>query len=289
MNVVESLHKAYSLVHKYPSSDAQIQSECNTGYMVEKVEIPENDAILMHYSGMEYPERGNVPANDVFHANIVKKLIIDSLRILPLLTPSIVIFIFLPFKYKLYFLNKIVHWFNEIAWRAMSASIYKYEHLNPTSKFLYDFIIIFTKELGIKEYQKLTELFVNTINSDTAYWRRLQDILNETDKNKMKEPRKEIPRLLKILRERENVLGDCVPNKFKLAINVILLSLLHPKVKRAYNIALEQVDIEKVKPDQLDTFWMCVRGGYNFFGLSSEERRKAINHLKVAKPTKIVV
>jgi hypothetical protein len=171
----------------------------------------------------------------------------------------------------------------------MSASIYKYEHLNPTSKFLYDFIIIFTKELGIKEYQKLTELFVNTINSDTAYWRRLQDILNETDKNKMKDPRKEIPRLLKILRERENVLGDCVPNKFKLAINVILLSLLHPKVKRAYNIALEQVDIEKVKPDQLDTFWMCVRGGYNFFGLSSEERRKAINHLKVAKPTKIVV
>lgn len=275
-------------VYKYSSGHDQIKSEANYGYVCESIEI--NNGLYLHVRDMEYPEKGFASTTDLFSINAVKKLIIESLRLFPFIFPLILV----P--------NRTLKAFNTIAFKIMSPCILQHQHLTPMAQELHKFLLIFLKEVGIKEDTSIqtTEIIVNIIHFDNAYRYRLQDIFNETTKEKLQNPRKEFRRLMGIVSERE--IFDYVINgkvieskhikvimKFKLFYWAISLVLWLPKAKKAYKKALKEINLERLQPDEADRFWMCVRDGYHYFGKTDKERKMMINHLRYVIPTKLVV
>lgn len=273
-------------VYKYKSGDDQIKAEASYGYICESIEI--NNGLIMHVQGMQYPEKGLAPTKDIFAINQVKRLIIESLRYLKYITPSLIVFALIPYKYKISFLNKAIHSFNLVTFKMVSPSILQFQHLTPMAKELYFFLDRFLHKVGIKHAirEQFIEIFINIINFDNAYRYRLQDIFLETTIEKLQNPRKELTRLFGILAERDPNIA--VTSKFKMFLQVFSIILLHPRIKRAYLFALEDLDITKVQPDKADWFWMCVRGGsYNYLGKTDKERLMLINDLRYVIPTKI--
>lgn len=274
-------------VYKYKKGFEQIKDEAEVGYMVESIEI--NKGLYTHVMGMEYPEKGLAPAQDVFNANIVKKLIIEPARLLKYFAPSILVFLVLPYKFKIKVINKILTSFNIIAYRAFSPSILQDQHLTPMAQELKQWMLRFFKELDIDQdvSRDTTELLINVLNFDNAYRYRIQDLFNETTVERIKNPRKEFKRLMLINREREAQHQVMVSNKFKLFGTLLSLIFLHPKIKKAYIKSIDGLNLIKLQPDKADWFWMCVRTGYNYFGRTDKERTMDINHLKYVIPSKI--
>lgn len=308
------------LVYKYKTANSQIKAEATVGYFVENIEI--NNGVFTHIVGMEYPEKGVVSTTDLFATNAVKKLIIETVKILKYLIPSLLVFIVLPFKFKVKILEKILLWFNTIAFRIISPSILQDQHLTPMAQELSRFSNNFLENIGINKEirEQTTEILINVINYDNAYRYRFQDLFNETTKGKLMNPRKELKRLLKINKSREvheydlndpnvklpsekemkrrgikvedNIVYSPligVSKKFKMFHLVLSSILLHPKIKKAFLYALYKTDITRLQPDKADRFWMCVRTGYQYFGMTHKQRLMEINTLKYCKPSKIEV
>lgn len=305
------------LTYKYQSGENQIKSEAQYGYLVEKIEI--NNGIFSHVQGMQYPEKGVVTAKDIFATNMIKKVAIESLRLSKYLIPSLFVFVFVPFKFKIKIIERVMFSFNEIGFKIMSPSILQFQHLTPMAQELALFMERFLGFLGISNDigKQFTEIIINIINFDNAYRYRIQDLFNETTKEKLSNPKKEIKRLVQINYEREvmeypanedhlNKTEDYkkkhwvkvedgiiysrhkkVSDKFKLFANLLSLLFLHPKIKKAYLKALIALDIAKVKPDTSDWFWMCIREGYQYFGKTKKQRTADINHLRHCIPTKL--
>lgn len=114
---------------------------------------------------------------------------------------------------------------------------------------------------------------------DNAYRNKLQDLAGVVDMDILKKyPRKEIKRVLDIYLDR-NIWykGDMnfgARARITRVIDLLLLLLLIPKVKRAFIKALETIDIEKIKFNDNDRFHVSYWIGYNFEGKEFEERFK---------------
>jgi hypothetical protein len=275
-------------VYAKQNAHTQIAGESDNIYWVEAIHF--DNGVYMYVSGMEYPEKGLMPAEDIWHYNIAKKIIIEPLRLYKYLIPSFLIFVLLPYKRKLTVMNKLVASLNILLYRAISASLLKDEYLTPMAQELKSILITILVDMGIKEAEMTATLLANIINADNAYRYRLQDLLNETGKGRLLDnPRKEIKRLMLVNRKREVQHKVSVSNKFKLFASLISFALLHPRIKRAFRKGIQQSEYKKLLPDEGDWFWMCLRPGYDYFGLNSEERKMKINHLKYCKPSKKVV
>jgi hypothetical protein len=92
-------------------------------------------------------------------------------------------------------------------------------------------------------------------------------------------------RLIKLNTERDD---KPVSKKFRLVMIPVTILLVIPPIRRAFRSAVIFADWNNLIPDEIDRFWMCYRIDYKFFGKSNEERRQMINHLRVAKPVKVV-
>jgi hypothetical protein len=115
----------------------------------------------------------------------------------------------------------------------------------------------------------------NLIDLDNAYRLRFEDTMSETSKEKLQNPRKEIKRLLGIMKDREirpGVKGRAIHYKFKVFAYLLSLMMLIPKVKRAFLSALSIIDLEKMKLDDTDQFWCSMRCDYKWMGLTDSER-----------------
>lgn len=271
-------------VYMYSSGEKEIQSEAQYGYTCEAITV--DHGIYLHIQGMEYPEKGIAPARDIFAVNIVKKMIMLPLRLLPYLVPSVVLFAVIPFSYKLKILNKVIREFVEVSIRPMKQSLLQHQHLTPMAQELHKFTVSFMKHVGLSEHIQFVNIIINIINFDNAYRYRIQDIANETTKEMLASPVKEFRRLLSLNAERETSY-PAVAKKFKSVGFILSFLLLHPKIRRAYLKALNDIDLSKIQPDEADKFWMCVRTNYNYFGKTDKERLMMINHLKYVIPRKI--
>jgi hypothetical protein len=288
MSSVVSIQDIFKDTYKYQSADIQIKNESTMGYTVNEIKL-EDDGIYLCFDGMEYPERGVVSTVDMWHCNIAKRLMVESFRLTPRFWATWVMFIFYPWKYKIKFLNALLHSYNDVAFKAMSASIVKDEILTPMAKEMRKAIITFgnTLRLDENEVKQFAEILTNLINYDNAYRYRIQDLCNEVDVIALGiRPKTEIDRLLLINGMRDS---DSVSKKFRMFGNIFITLLFIPKIQRAFSEVVKTIDISKMRPDKYDHFWMCMRGGYKFFGKTDAERRALINNLKVAKPTKIKV
>ena len=307
----------YKKIYKYNSALDSIKAEADEGYMMTELEI--NDGVYAHFQGMEYPERGLVKMEDIWATNIVKRLVVHTIKLLPLLAPTVIVFVFLPYFLKRKILNRVLKAFNDVAMKVMRPSLLQFRHMTPMAQELQRGLQAGLIDLGIEENtsNEFAEIFSNIINFDNAYRYRIQDLANETTMFKLfSKPQRELWRLRKLHEPREridyklenvpdmkdtrlgyqtyiqsgdkySVINSPIIRKVRYFYGVAHIMLLHPRIKRAYRNALLVVDWSRILPDDMDRFWMCLRGGYNYFGKTKHERYMMINHLKVCKPIKL--
>lgn len=134
-----------------------------------------------------------------------------------------------------------------------------------------------TNYIGKREkYIALTcvhELFCDLIEGDNAYRLKLQDVFKEYNRdNAESNIKKEILRLLDILiaRERQNLMVD----KWKFIKKVVAVILLIPSIKKFIKFYFLSLEKNNLIPDDDDWYCSLRRSGYDFGGLSVEERIK---------------
>ncbi len=232
-------------------------------YLIERYEV--NKGIFQHIQGHPYPQKGIPPQADaIFAANQVKRLIINTLRVLGwrviLLKPKTAI------KY-----------FNDVAWKIMSPYMLKYDYMTNTAQGVYDFTSILTDKLidSKGKADQLGKILAMIIELDSAYRFRLIDIASETTTYELhRKPIREIRRLIKINRERDY---ESQHSKAKTLGNLLLLALMVPKFRKAWRATLKEMDWDKICYDASDRHWACYKNDYLYFGLTFDERQKLLH------------
>jgi len=108
------------------------------------------------------------------------------------------------------------------------------------------------------------------IQSDFAYYWRIQDFLSNFQKTK--NIRKEMNRLFNLAIERENQIKE----KIIILKRFIMLILLFPPFRKMVEIYFNKLDMNRIKPDEEDLYWAGRRQGYNFGGISYKDRLEEI-------------
>ena len=158
--------------------------------------------------------------------------------------------------------------------RAVESAI-RYESLYETSS------LINAEELDYKGEREIwgliayiSELFYFVIEFDNAYRFRFQDIVAELNKeNMIHNPIKEIKRLFDILIEREN--SQELKTKWKLAKYLTVTLIRFNTTARKFVQRLSStLDINKIKMDEHDRYFMFNRNSYNHEGKTLTQRMK---------------
>lgn len=253
---------------KYPSGVQQINNESSEKYELLEMGTDMNgESLLVKLKDGMFPLKNIVFAEQLYGANMVKSIVIQSLNIFskPL------------FILGLLFINKqyLLDQFNRLSHKICKDKILKYKHWSKFGKALYGVIIEFLIEMGFTEdsSDKFAEMFVFIMDSDNAYRLRAEDILTETSKRQLIEnPRKEIIRLAKIFKERDSNVG--VIKKFVDLIRILSVFLLIPKYKKAFKKSIEHSNFIDLQLDEGDSYWSVMRTDYNFMGMTFDERQK---------------
>jgi hypothetical protein len=111
---------------------------------------------------------------------------------------------------------------------------------------------------------------------DNAYRYRVQDFLIELNiENLIKNPIREIRRVLDIMIEREN--HEHLKNKWRrLKLFLTVFLILKPQVKKKIVEILSQINKTEIQFEDDDWYCICMRDDYNFGGMTTEQ----IKHLK---------
>jgi hypothetical protein len=242
-------------VEEQIASEAKISNNELLGWKINQIRWGKN-GIETIIEGADFPARGFAPPEAVFANNIVKRMIIAGFPVVN------------PLRYM-----KIISSFGDIGWKIMSPYILKTEYLTPFSKEIYKMAKVFLGEIGSKWVDKSAKLIAHLFEYDNAYRMRMEDLFSETTPDLLvKNPRKEIVRLLELNRVREVQHKASVTNKFKLLANALGMVLLVPKINKAFKKAIMVVDYKNLCIDNTELYWMCHRTDYNFCGKTYEER-----------------
>jgi hypothetical protein len=253
---------------KYPSGVQQINNESSEKYELLEIGTDmKGESLLMKIKDGMFPLKNMVFAETLFGANMVKALVILSLNIFskPLFTLGLL------FINKQYLLDQ----FNRISYRICRDKILKYKHWSKFGKAFYSVINEFLVEIGFTEESsdQFAEMFIFIIDSDNAYRLRIEDIFSCSTKEQfIKNPRKEIKRLLKIFSQRDN--NSAAIKKFTNLVSIILYLLYIPKYKRAFIKAVQNSNFTDLQLDEGDSYWSCMRLDYNFMGMTFDERQE---------------
>lgn len=229
-----------------------------------------NQGIYVPVKDAMFPLKCYAEANAVFATNQVKSILIDTVKLISkwYLIPFVAL---LPKQ-------QILDSFNRIAIKSMSPYILVDNCLTDFSRTLKVFLIQFMEGMGFtpESSDTFAVIISNMMDYDNAYRLRFEDIFSETSKEKLQNPRKEIKRLLTIMKSREirpGSKGRAIHYKFKVFVSLLSLMLLIPKVKRAFLSAINIIDLEKLKLDDIDSYWVCMRNDYLWMGMTDTERK----------------
>jgi hypothetical protein len=215
-----------------------------------------------------YPEKGFPTPEALWACNLAKRFLIRQVKFLFEIKFSL---LFLPNK-----LKKIDDWlygYNKLAKMILAPYYLKDIRYSAFCRELRTLIGEFLKGIGFLENtaESFARTFSTLIEYDTAYRYRIEDILSETTYDKLKiTPRSEIKRLLGVFAQREN--KPHLVQKFKWIGLGLSFALLIPKIKRAFNKALDQIDFTKLQLDEADRYHVLRLDGYEFMGRTIEDR-----------------
>jgi len=255
------------------ATDQTIAAQKNITYITERIEATPN-GIMKYNKGMLFPEKGWPTPEAMWNCNIVKRKLMGTLYILTEKHGifSIIGFLITPWPWKKKWLNNFLHWFNwECEW-ILRTIYYKEEIYSPCPKELKKALYLFLYNLGLDpvKAKMFAKIFSTLIETDNAYRYRIEDIFSETTKEALlKNPRKEINRLLNIYLSREK---GGIEFKFKLIANIVSSALLLPKIRTAFKKTTQEIDITALSLDEADRYHVLIRDGYDFLGQSFEQR-----------------
>lgn len=229
-----------------------------------------NNGLFIPIRGAMFPLKCYAEAGAVFATNQVKAILIETVKLIGK-------WYMLPF---LVFLNKqaVLDAFNRIAMKSLSPYLLVDNCLTDFSKTLKVFLIEFMEGIGFTSdsSQTFAVLMANLMDYDNAYRLRFEDTFSETSKELLQNPRKEFSRLLGVMKAREvrpGSKGKAIHFKFKVFVFLLRFIMLNPKIKKAFIKAINLVDIEKLKLDEIDTYWVCMRNDYLWLGMTDTQRK----------------
>lgn len=250
-------------------------------HIFERAEYPETGGIYVYLRGLKYPTKG-FPTPEACQANnIAKRMFMGQIRML--VKNKIFLFSMLFKRNRLRWLKEI----NDIC-RVATAQYYLHDiRYNRACRQIRKFLETFLLELGVGKILAIqaSRNFVTMLEYDNAYLLRVQDLADETTKEKLRDnPIGELKRLLEILGKRD----PRVKMKEHFSSLLWLFSLIFkiPKVKRAYYKSLDVIDFTEVQPDDGDRYLMLRWAQYDFGGRSYEDRMNEFLRIHEGKPPK---
>lgn len=263
-----------SKIFKYQQSiqaPARSVVQSQAMFILERVDY--ENGIFAYFKGCPFPQKGFPFPEALYAVNAIKRITIEGIKsigkydILPIIG-----FIFTPKKYKIKSIEKKIGAYTNGAGKFLDPYYLKPEYYSTFCKEMRKFIITLLTVYGIDRQitTDFSDVFTTLVDYDNAYRLRAEDIFSETTKESLKNPRKEIKRLLDIMSEREPI--SSVTDKYKSLWNIMKWLLYIPSFKKAYRKAWGEMKIENLQLDEADRHHVLLWSDYNFLGKSIEER-----------------
>ncbi len=245
----------------------------------EKTEYPKEGGIYVYYKGMPYPKKGFPYPDAVWANDIMKRITVTFIKSITkdLMIPLIG-FAILPWKKKIRIIDNLILNYNRISkWLVQGTFLTDERYSNP-ARSIRKIVQSFLLNLGITRLyaEEFSRAVGNMIEYDDAYRFRIQDIMTEAVPYELaNNPKQELLRLLDIFQERETahqVIDSIAIFKF-----ISKIIFFHPKIKKAWKEAIEELTEDEFKWLQLDNadrYHVLLRGDYKFLGRTFEERKE---------------
>lgn len=268
-----------------PTAREKVMSETSQGCKAERVSF--DKGIEMWIEGASFAHKGFPTPEALQGINLVKRITVEGLKmlLLPVFWPVAALFLVLP---KRRVLGPILKAYNRIGWTAIENHIIKSDYRMDVTKEVKSMIWVFLYKLGVDPVvADTTSLIVShLIEYDAAYRYRFEDLMRETNKERLvRNPGREIKRLLKLNQERE--ISSWPADRVRWVGKAITMLLWSPVMHRAFKEVMQVVNFEKLKGDQADWYWMCIRKDYYYGGMSHEKREKWITDHGFTSPTTV--
>ncbi len=258
----------------------------------ERISV-DDDGIHVHFKGLAYPRHG-FPFHEALDAlYLVKKY---TMNIVATLGQKELKWAFLGFaltswKNKIKVITIALEKYNAFGDRALNHVLFsdrltgtiilKRKYCMKFSRETIDFVSRFLDNLGINAENQVASIrddFAEIIGMifeyDDSYRYMARDIMSETSRHDLYiAPRREIKRLARIFMKRAKY-GEAFNQKVTSFINITTMALLHPRIKKAFQEAVLDSDFYSFQYDKADEHHVLQRNGYDFHGMSDEERNQ---------------
>ena len=251
----------------------------------------ENSQIVEDRVDLLYPEKGYPDPLAVSLNNKVKRYLKEEIMFFSYKWTAIAfsVFLFLPFKIKIKVVEK---WLD--GWSGFGDFVTLPRRLEPRyytefSRETLNFIYRFLKYLGVSDIiaYKTAWISAEMIERDNAYRWRAEDLATEVIlENLIKNPQREIERIMGVLKQREKKSQKVVKTAEKFA-KLVKITLYHPKIKKAFIQTLKEINFKNFQFDEIDRHQVMKYKGYEFFGIPHEAREQAWNNLYNGNPPKM--
>lgn len=260
-------------VYLFPRRVDTINSKKDSYHVTTKVDFTE-DGIYQYLEGAEYPQRGFPDSDAITACNIVKRLLITTLKNPPILIPTT------------RNLEKFLNNFNNIS--LLILNDYILLHQTPLADEFRILINNFLTNIGIKpKTAHETSLVISALfEYDNAYRFRLQDLFTSTTKEYLaNNPYFGISDLIQISKERHG--NNSVHKKFALIKPLAYIVGIIPKYRKAYINAINTTNFERLQLTPIDEYWVAQRVDYKFYGETQAQLKKRLKGKKL--PSKLTI
>jgi hypothetical protein len=243
------------------------------------------------FSGFPYPRKGAVYAEAILSNNEVKRKTMTTFAPFAckeMLLPGIG-FALTPFKWKIRFLEKFldnyVREVDIVYFKCTRVPYLKKEYYCNLSKALWDLVSVFMQTLGFsfELSEKMGKIFATQFEYDDAYKIRVEDPFSEFIKEEvLADPVKFVKKFMRLAKERDvkteletmqtSPIESITHKKFEDVGKLLQYALYHPKIKKAFKRAMEQVNFPWLQLDELEIFWNLNRLDYNMQGRTLRDR-----------------
>lgn len=262
------------------SSNFQENDQGAYHFILEKVVAPAQGGILRYYKDCKYPVK-NFPFFEAMYAmDVVKKYtmtFINTFAMKEMILPMLG-YVILPNKYKLRIITTALESYQKIADYSMKGIYLKKRYYDTCSLAIWEFAKMFITSFGIKEElaNGIGKILATLIYYDDAYRYRFEDAMTDFNQDEwVKNPRKALLKFAKIFEQRDKQVGF----KFLSIVKICRFIFIVPSIKKAFIQAMVLTKFSDFQLDEGDTYHCYLRTGYDFFGLTDEERISLWHHI----------
>lgn len=261
------------------TKDRLTAQESRQVFYLNYFRFPATGGIYTHYIGKKYPAQGWVTLEAVTRLNTYKRALLAS--ILPFANKNLLVslwpIIFLPWKRKVSILNDFLESQNRLAYNTLQPDFYQPERYGSPARETAKLVSNFLTNLGADtdNTQFFGKVMGHIIEFDSAYRYRLLDLMAETSPELLKNPSKEIKRLLGIYLERDS--RESLGKRFRLISGFLSIVFRIPKIQKAFIKATQASEFTNLQMTPADMYHVLTdngkyEGGYDWGGKSKQER-----------------